>query len=40
MIFLQFRDPLSDVEFLATVLALFIVSVGGGKAGEWSWEYG
>ena len=39
MTFLQFRDPLSGVDFL--VLELFrIVSVGGGKAGGWKWGYG
>ena len=38
MTFLQFRDPLSGVDFL--VLELFIVSVDGGKAGGWRWGYG
>ena len=36
MTFLQFRDPLSGVDFLA--LELFTVSVGGGKAGGWRQE--
>ena len=38
MTFLQLRDPLSGVDFLA--LELFIVSVDGGKAGGWRWGYG